>query len=131
MFIREIVNEQDIDFYNRKGTGQPDYMYKGNPGVGSMSDDEIDALYGPFMNKYGKSLEDPKSNFWIDNAEVWDDLNTYQQGQSKGDKYWRRHIPDRQYDLKYNVDDPREPRLINPKAGDPVMKYPNRKWRDI
>jgi len=143
MFIREIVNEQDgpksIDYYNRSGksgTRKPDYMYTPNPGVMSMSDDEIDALdKSNFNDKFKKSsnapITDPARKFSLDNYELWNDMINRLQGKIDRNKYWRQSLPSRQYNLKYNVDDPREPRLTKPKAGDPVMKVQNRKWRDI
>lgn len=139
-FADVAFNEQDnppnIDYYNRLGTRKPNYMYKGNPGVGSMSDDEIDALDNSnFNDKFKKSMKapilDPDREFSLDNLELWNDLATRLKGKIDGNKYWRKNLPSREYNLKYNVDDPREPRLTKPKADDPVMKYPNRKWRDI
>ena len=117
--------EADIDYYNRKGTGQPTYMQKGNPGIGSMTDDEIAALAKPFLQKYNKSLEkladdpfDPAVDWALDNDEVFQDIMTYYKGQLNQDPDWRRNLPSREYDTKYNVDDPREPRLQKPTAKD-------------
>ena len=131
MRIDEIINEDapDIDYYNRKHSVKPFYMDKGNPGIMSMSNDEIEAMAGPFLDKYNQAITDmekevdqgiygPASKFILDNGEMFDDIMTYYQGMADGDPAWRHNMPSREFDTKYNVDDPREPRLQKPTSKD-------------
>ena len=130
MRIDEIINEDapDIDYYNRKGTGKPNYMNHGNPGIMSMSDDELEALSNTFMKHYDNAINkgaddldqgnihSQNLDYMLKHGEVWDELMLYLQGKLDNNPSWRTEIPPKEYNLKYNVDDPREPRLQKPNS---------------